>query len=131
MDTTGRFSGTPPLSHTPRATCSATSFRWLLHGVRSDAVLAIAICGRPWNAASGNPRRIHARWRYAFRSSPAYQESLRKAATLPASSPLRGTYRRLDRKGTGRMRAFVVTGPFAGAAVVAAHRRSTSIRGAD
>ena len=30
--------------------------------VRSDAVLAIAICGRPWNEELGVPRRIQARW---------------------------------------------------------------------
>ena len=29
---------------------SATSLRWALHGVRSDAVLAIAMCGRPSKA---------------------------------------------------------------------------------
>lgn len=62
MDTTGRFSGTPPASQTPRPTCSAISSRWLLHGVRSEAVLAIAICGRPSNAEFGAPRRIQARW---------------------------------------------------------------------
>jgi hypothetical protein len=61
-DTTGRLSGTPPASQTPRLTCSATSSRWLLQGVRSDAVFAIAIWGRPSNAESGAPRRIHARW---------------------------------------------------------------------
>jgi len=61
-DTTGRLSGTPPASHTPRLTCSATSLRWLLHGVRSEAVLAMAICGRPSKAEFGSPRRIHARW---------------------------------------------------------------------
>jgi hypothetical protein len=33
-----------------------------LHGVRSDAVFAIAICGRPVNAEFGRPRRIQARW---------------------------------------------------------------------
>ena len=61
-DVTGRFSGTPPASQTPRATASATSPRWALHGVRSDAVLASAICGRPSKACSGRPRRIQARW---------------------------------------------------------------------
>ncbi len=61
-ETTGRFSGTPPAAQTPCWTLSATSFRWLLHGVRSEAVLAMAICGRPANASSGAPRRIQARW---------------------------------------------------------------------
>ena len=61
-DTTGRFSGTPPASQTPFLTAAAMSSRWLLHGVRSDAVLAIAICGRPSNAEPGSPRRIQARW---------------------------------------------------------------------
>ena len=40
----------------------ATSSRWALHGVRSDAVLAIAMCGRPSKASAGSPRRIQARW---------------------------------------------------------------------
>ena len=44
------------------ATDAATSVRWALHGVRSEAVLAMAICGRPVNASPGTPRRIHARW---------------------------------------------------------------------
>ena len=35
----------------------------LLQGVRSEAVFAMAICGRPVNASSGSPRRIHARCR--------------------------------------------------------------------
>ena len=42
-ETTGRFSGIPPASRTPSRTDSATSLRWALHGVRSDAVFAIAI----------------------------------------------------------------------------------------
>ena len=61
-DTTGRFSGMPPASYTPCLTLSATSLRWALQGVRSDAVLAIAMCGRPSNACAGRPRRIQARW---------------------------------------------------------------------
>ena len=35
-------------------------------------MFAIAICGRPVNASPGSPRRIHARWIKALRSSPAY-----------------------------------------------------------
>ena len=62
-DITGRFSGMPPASYTPCLTLVATSSRWALHGVRSDAVLAMAICGRPSKAWSGTPRRIHARCR--------------------------------------------------------------------
>ena len=61
-DTTGSSSGMPPASYTPFFTDAATSFRWALHGVRSEAVFAIAICGRPVNASPGKPRRIHARW---------------------------------------------------------------------
>ena len=61
-DTTGRLSGTPPAAHTPCLTLSATSLRWALHGVRSEAVFAMAICGRLRNEESGVPRRIQARW---------------------------------------------------------------------
>jgi hypothetical protein len=61
-ETTGRFSGTPPASQIPFFTLTATSSRWLLQGVRSDAVLAMAMCGRPSKAPAGSPRRIHARW---------------------------------------------------------------------
>lgn len=61
-DTTGRSSGMPPASYTPLRTEAATSSRCALQGVRSDAVLAMAICGRPVKASSGTPRRIHARW---------------------------------------------------------------------
>ena len=53
-ETTGRFMGMPPASYTPCLTLSATSLRWALHGVRSEAVLAIAICGRPSNAWLGS-----------------------------------------------------------------------------
>ena len=58
----GMFSGTPPASQMPALTLAATSSRCRLHGVRSDAVLAMAMCGRPVNADRGRPRRIHARW---------------------------------------------------------------------
>jgi hypothetical protein len=34
-----------------------------LHGVRSEAVFAMAIYGRPSKASDGTPRRIHARCR--------------------------------------------------------------------
>ncbi len=62
-DMTGRLSGTPPASHTPCLTLVAISSRWTLHGVRSEAVLAIAMCGLPpSNASWGRPRRIQARW---------------------------------------------------------------------
>ena len=61
-DTTGSSSGMPPASYTPFFTDAATSVRWALQGVRSEAVFAIAICGRPVNASSGTPRRIQARW---------------------------------------------------------------------
>ena len=87
-DTTGMSSGTPPASHTPAATCSATSVRCRLHGTRSEAVLAIAICGRPAKAESGAPRRIHARWMYESRSCPPYHWALRRSAIFPASSHL-------------------------------------------
>ena len=60
-DTTGRLSGTPPASQTPSLTLAATSSRWLLQGARSEAVLAMAMCGRPSKAWRGSPRRIHAR----------------------------------------------------------------------
>ncbi len=61
-ETTGRLSGTPPASQTPFMTLWATSFRWELHGVRSEAVLAMAMCGLPpSNASRGSPRRIQAR----------------------------------------------------------------------
>ena len=61
-DITGSSSGMPPASQMPCFTDCATSVRCELHGVRSDAVLAIAMCGRPSNASAGRPRRIHARW---------------------------------------------------------------------
>jgi hypothetical protein len=60
-ETTGSSRGTPPASWIPFFTDAATSDRWALHGVRSDAVLAIAICGRS-KASAGTPRRIQARW---------------------------------------------------------------------
>ena len=60
-ETTGRFIGTPPASQTPCLTLSATSFRCELHGARSEAVFAIAMCGRPSKACAGRPRRIQAR----------------------------------------------------------------------
>jgi hypothetical protein len=61
-EVTGTFIGTPPASHTPRAAASATSPRCALQGVRSDAVLASMMCGRPSKACAGSPRRIQARW---------------------------------------------------------------------
>src|SRR3954463_6836532 len=74
---TGISSGTPPASHTPRLTCSATSPRWLLHGLSSDHVVQIAMCGRPSNACGGRPRRIQARWMNPSRSALPYQAALR------------------------------------------------------
>ena len=62
-ETTGRLYGTPPASQMPFFTCSATSLRCMLQGVRSDAVFAIAIWGFvPSRASAGLPRRIQARW---------------------------------------------------------------------
>ena len=61
-DTTGSSSGIPPASYTPSRTEAATSSRCALQGVRSEAVLAMAICGRPKKASPGTPRRIQARW---------------------------------------------------------------------
>ena len=61
-DITGMSSGMPPASQMPAWTLAETSFRCLLHGLRSEAVLAIAMCGRPVNASPGRPRRIQARW---------------------------------------------------------------------
>jgi hypothetical protein len=81
-ETTGRLSGIPPASKTPCLTLSATSFRCALQGVRSEAVLAIAMWGRPSKACAGRPRRIQARWMYALRSVPAYHCALRGSATL-------------------------------------------------
>lgn len=52
----------PPASYTPSRTDLATSSRCALQGVRSEAVLAMAIWGRPVKASSGTPRRIQARW---------------------------------------------------------------------
>ena len=40
----------PPASYTPFFTLCATSSRCVLHGVSSDAVLAIAMFGRPSKA---------------------------------------------------------------------------------
>jgi hypothetical protein len=77
-DTTGRSSGIPPASYTPLLTDAPISVRCALHGDSADAVFAIAICGRPAKALSGSPRRIHARWMYALRSSPAYHCALRR-----------------------------------------------------
>ncbi|CAM5250910.1 hypothetical protein SALBM311S_05080 [Streptomyces alboniger] len=53
-DTTGRSSGMPPASYTPLRTEAATSFKCALQGVRSEAVLAMAICGRPVKASPGD-----------------------------------------------------------------------------
>ena len=69
----------PQASDTPAATCSATSLRCRLHGTRSEAVLAIAICGCPVKAASGAPRRIQARWMYASLPCPPYHWALRRS----------------------------------------------------
>ena len=57
----GMFSGTPPAAQMPALTLAETSSRCRLQGVRSDAVLAMAMCGRPVNADRGSPRRIQAR----------------------------------------------------------------------
>src|SRR5215212_7245285 len=54
-DITGNSNGTPPASHTPRFTCSASSRKWPLHGVSSDQVLQIPISGRPSKIPSGSP----------------------------------------------------------------------------
>ena len=62
-DGTGMLSGIPPASYTPCFTLAATSSRWELQGLRSEAVFAMAMCGRPSNAWDGSPRRIQARWR--------------------------------------------------------------------
>jgi hypothetical protein len=55
-DMTGNSNGSPPASHTPRFTCSASSRKWPLHGVSSDQVLQMPMIGRPSNTPSGNPR---------------------------------------------------------------------------
>jgi hypothetical protein len=52
-----------------------------LQGVRSDAVLASMMCGRPSKACAGSPRRIQARWAYPFLSVPPYHSVLRWLAT--------------------------------------------------
>ena len=54
-DTTGRFERDAARLVHALLTLSATSSRWALHGVRSEAVLAMAICGRPSNAWAGSP----------------------------------------------------------------------------
>ena len=67
-DTTGSFSGIPPTSYTPFSADAATPVRWALHSVGSEAVFAIAICGRPVNVLPGTPRLIRgARWLQALR----------------------------------------------------------------
>jgi len=50
-------------------------------------VFAIAMCGRPVNASSGSPRRIHARWMYASRPSPEYHCALRRSVMI-AQQPM-------------------------------------------
>ena len=60
-DTTGSSWGTPPASRIPFFTNWATPVRCALQGVRSLAVLAIAICGRPGTSRRAL-RRIQARW---------------------------------------------------------------------
>ncbi len=70
----------PPASYTPCLTLSATSLRCELHGLRSEAVFAMAMCGRrPSNACEGSPRRIQARCRYVLRSAPPYHCELRRS----------------------------------------------------
>ena len=93
-ETTGRFSGTPPPSQTPFATERAMSLRWALQGVRSDAVFAIAICGRPRKAESGTPRRIHARWMYELRSLPPYHWDERSSRIAVSRAARDGGVRR-------------------------------------
>ena len=75
----------PP--RTPCFTASATSLRWELQGVRSEAVLAIAICGRPrrrWTARRaasrpGGGRRCDR----PRRTTPRYATSHQHAFLLP------------------------------------------------
>jgi len=55
-DITGNSNGTPPISQTPRLTCSASSRKWPLHGVSSDHVLQMPMIGRPSKIPSGSPR---------------------------------------------------------------------------
>ena len=52
-DMAGNSSGSPPASHTPRFTYSASSRMCELHGVSSDQVLQMPITGRPSNASAG------------------------------------------------------------------------------
>ena len=55
-DVTGNSNGTPPASHTPRLTNSASAPRCWLHGVSSDAELQMPISGLPLKTSSGRPR---------------------------------------------------------------------------
>src|ERR1700712_3544458 len=68
------------------------------------------MCGLPVKASAGNPRRIHARWMYAFRSSPSYHSALRTSAPSPCPS---GNLTHPTGRGPypDPMRAFVVTAP--------------------
>ena len=76
-DMAGNSSGTPPASHTPRLTNSATSSRWLLQGVSSDQELQIPMTGRPSKAWSGRPsERNQERWMNRLRSWPSNQRRL-------------------------------------------------------
>src|SRR3954453_7274100 len=61
-DITGNSNGTPPASHTPRLTCSASSRKGPLQGVGSGHVLHLPITGRPSKMPSGNPRPTQLRW---------------------------------------------------------------------
>src|SRR5262252_5010628 len=95
-DITGNSTGNPPLSQTPRFTCSAIVRKWALQGVSSDQVLQMPITGRPSNTSSGKPwLRIQLRCPNPFLSILPNQSAERYTLLV---SPLMSVplYRTLD-----------------------------------
>ena len=62
-DITGNSNGTPPASHTPRFTCSASSRKCPLHGVSSDQVLQMPMIGpaveNPFGQSAADPAAMN------------------------------------------------------------------------
>src|ERR1700761_4444858 len=93
---TGNSTGKPPISQTPRFTCSAMSRKCALHGVSSDQVLQMPITGLPSKTWLGRPRlRIQGRGLKPSRSCPPNHAALRKGFLFLGSSGIAYLFRRV------------------------------------